>query len=383
MSSEESSKLPISKAFWSLMVFSLVSLLIGVSPDSTDKYKNGLQELKELQKLFKNINTTYNYVAPKVEIKLGISPIKSISTVIDSAGKATISDNVLPNIDYFWVDQGPLSLPDKVSDLYEIFQQDVNYSVRVPVVSQLTASLGEVLKSSPEHFKYVSDINISCNYANLRCNVSVTLNNDRNESQRHYEEFKIDALFLNLEKVTFWGKVYDENSYFNPKTIHLEKIEKILYEVYDLTIDQAIKSLNVKLYSTQGDVSALGISIKGDSVILAVPLLVLSAMLMVLVCLRELGEDSDESRYLDTPLFYKTKAGRIGKQLTYVYFPTISVVVMVTRFFEFSSIVAWFGGVFMIGVIVCSYSISKQLKAINMNPPNKSVHPTAKSAAAD
>ena len=152
MISEETSKFPISKAFWVLMVLSFIAFLIGTSPDDTAKYKDGLNELKEVQKLSRRADVTYKFVASDVAKQLGENPIEVISKVIEVSSKKPISGNVLPNIEYFWIDQGPLGLPDKINDLYERFQKDINYTVRAPSITQLKIGMSEALKGVPEKF---------------------------------------------------------------------------------------------------------------------------------------------------------------------------------------------------------------------------------------
>jgi len=145
-----------------------------------------------------------------------------------------------------------------------------------------------------------------------------------------------------------------------------------------LDVDQAIKHLNVKLSSTKGDVSALGFSIKGGAVLSAIPLLILASMLFLLVALRELGSEYEESQYLETPLFYKTNIGVVSKWVTFVAFPVISVMILVVRFFETNSVVSWLGGLFMVGTISCAWLIVKELLSIQQNEPNNKNQPTQK-----
>ena len=371
MSFEASSKLPVSRVFWALMAVSLVTFLVGTSPDDTSKYKAALKELHEIQKISRGVNSIYKFVESDVAKQLSDDPINALSEVIQMTGRKPISKNILPNIEYFWIDQGPLDIPEKINDLYEMFQKDINYKVRAPSIIQLKEGVSDILKNAPSKFRLVSDIDIACNYANLRCKVSMTLHDNEAESTSYHKEFKIDAILLDLEKSTFWSKVINENSYFNKETITLQKIGEILYEVYDLDIDQAVKQLNIKLSSAKGDVSALGISIKGTSTLSVLPFLIFVLMLSLLVVLRELGNEYDKSHYLDTPLFFQTNLGISSKWATFVAFPVLSVVVLVIRFFDIHSLGSWLGGLSMVGILVCSWLISTQLIKIQQNESNE------------
>lgn len=379
MTSEEKSILPLSKVYWALMALSLVTFLVGVSPDKSTIYREALDELRQIQKLSPRVDFTYKYVAPSVVKHLGADPILVLEEVIKKSNRKTISSNVLLDIEYFWVDQGPLDLPKKVNDLYEMFQKDVNYAVRVPSVIELKTGLLEAFNNAPSGYNLVSDIDISCNYANLRCNVGVTLNDEPSESNRYHKEFKINATVLDLKEKTFWSKVMRENSYFTKETISLLKVEKVLYEVYDLEIDEAIKSINIKLSSTKGDVSALGLTIKGDAALSILPFLCLSLMFFMIAILREIGKGYDESKYLDTPLFYKTSWGIVCKWVSFIVFPAVSVVILVVRFFEFNSYGSWVGSLSMVGVVVCSHTIANELRKMQSPKPNKKIQPTAES----
>ena len=226
MTSEEKSILPLSKVYWALMALSLVTFLVGVSPDKSTIYREALDELRQIQKLSPRVDFTYKYVAPSVVKHLRAYRILVLEEVIKKSNRKTISSNVLLDIEYFWVDQGPLDLPKKVNDLYEMFQKDVNYAVRVPSVIELKTGLLEAFNNAPSGYNLVSDIDISCNYANLRCNVGVTLNDEPSESNRYHKEFKINATVLDLKEKTFWSKVMRENSYFKKKLFLFLKSKK-------------------------------------------------------------------------------------------------------------------------------------------------------------
>jgi hypothetical protein len=74
------------KGYWAILAICLGILIMAITPDKTDLYKNAIKELELIQVLPKKKDDFYGYIRDEVNQKVGIEIHKTVNNKINGVG---------------------------------------------------------------------------------------------------------------------------------------------------------------------------------------------------------------------------------------------------------------------------------------------------------
>src|SRR5687767_12195107 len=139
----ESELPPVKEAYWLFASVSFAALLFGMSPRDKGFYAGATEELQHVDDLRLHVDSTYAQVERRLVPQSAPDIAQLIASEARRGGKTIASPAVLEE-DFFFVDDGPLTVPEDLAGAVRLFRANPHYVVKVPHVPSLTAGLRSV-----------------------------------------------------------------------------------------------------------------------------------------------------------------------------------------------------------------------------------------------
>lgn len=328
--------------YWALASTSFAALLFGMAPRGGADYEGALEELRHLDDLRLSIDETYAHVERALR-DAGHDVVPLVQEELERAGMSAASEQVWQE-DFFWVDEGALTLPDTVSELLRLFAADPRYTARVADSDRLRAGLREGFAAREEGRDFLRDLSISCNYFNRQCNVDVDLDAAGIAGPRSGSgfEFLIPSVTVELHDVRLSDIVASKDSFFAGEAFALPNVRALSTDLYNLSVPEAIPAVARSRAAAGGRIDLFGVGVPGRSAGFIVPVLLAGLAAVLFSSMVELSRDSPEAGDLrELPVFSTTWLNvMIGLALVTVL-PVAAAVLVTLRFFDSARSSSW------------------------------------------